>query len=260
MNEPQPPVDDEIVSAVLDGEATAEERALVEASPEAMARLDQLRRAAERVAEPVVPLSEATADDLLHAVLPPSVDTTPRPGDQLAARRERRARGARVLGAAAAVAAAALLVVGLASVIGRSSSDESASSGASADTSSAAGEGLDDTAGLAALPDLGAASGTDVLLDRLGTLVEQPADFEHEFEESGRTASDGAVAPEVASSSSFASCPAPTTSPDASWVLVATGTLPSGSVVLFTDGPPAPGSRVVVVDAATCAVVGEGTI
>ena len=40
MNDDRSPIDDELLSAVLDGEATAEERALVEGSPDALARLE----------------------------------------------------------------------------------------------------------------------------------------------------------------------------------------------------------------------------
>ncbi len=44
---PLSPDDDELVSAYLDGEATVEERALVEGNPRLLARVDKLRRTAE---------------------------------------------------------------------------------------------------------------------------------------------------------------------------------------------------------------------
>lgn len=54
MNTLDPSERDELVSAYLDGEATADERALVEASPELMARVETLRSIAAMVAAPIV--------------------------------------------------------------------------------------------------------------------------------------------------------------------------------------------------------------
>jgi len=47
--------DDELVSAVLDGEATAEERARVAADPVLSARLAEFTAVAEAVGAPVAP-------------------------------------------------------------------------------------------------------------------------------------------------------------------------------------------------------------
>lgn len=52
--------DDEIVSAVLDGEATAAEQARVEADPELRHRMAEMSRVREQVAAPVTPLDELT--------------------------------------------------------------------------------------------------------------------------------------------------------------------------------------------------------
>src|SRR5690242_15956422 len=53
MTDPTPRPDDELVSAVLDGEATADERALVEADPASRQRLSELRAARDLVAAPI---------------------------------------------------------------------------------------------------------------------------------------------------------------------------------------------------------------
>jgi hypothetical protein len=92
------PVDDDLVSAVLDGEATSGERALVEGSPEGRRRLEELRAAAAAVP----PLEGATADALIARALdaaptPVTVESSPTApsvaADELVARRRRRDTG-----------------------------------------------------------------------------------------------------------------------------------------------------------------------
>lgn len=107
-----PSPDDEIVSAVLDGEATAAERAQVAADPALSARLDELRRVRAAVAEPVEPLDEVSVRRLLDRALD-SASSVPstrlaslRPG-----RRGRRYGAAVGLGSAAVVALLAMLVL-----------------------------------------------------------------------------------------------------------------------------------------------------
>lgn len=53
MNDLTPQERDELVSAYLDGEATAQERAMVEADSDLLARAEQFRHAAEEIASPV---------------------------------------------------------------------------------------------------------------------------------------------------------------------------------------------------------------
>ena len=53
MTEPLRPPDDELVSAHLDGEASAEDSARVDADPQAQARLAELRVIRDAVARPV---------------------------------------------------------------------------------------------------------------------------------------------------------------------------------------------------------------
>ncbi len=132
--------DDELVSAVLDGEADADEIARVEGDLVLAERRRELAAVAAAVAEPVVP--PAALDDLLgialaaadegsvtsaHGSRTPSVPGTPSiPGTpgvaDLGAARRRRERTRRVLAVAAVVAAIALAVPVLGS-LGRSSND-----------------------------------------------------------------------------------------------------------------------------------------
>ena len=118
---------DELVSAVLDGEATDDERARVAADPALQRRLAELGAIATAVAEPPTPLPPPVADDQIAAALDAWVglesrtDRTVAPVtgaevvDLGAARSRRRPARQFALGAAAAlvvVVGAALLVVG----------------------------------------------------------------------------------------------------------------------------------------------------
>jgi hypothetical protein len=62
MSDPILPPDDDLVSAVLDDEATPEERARVAADPRLQARLEELRAASAFVATPVEPPPAGAAD------------------------------------------------------------------------------------------------------------------------------------------------------------------------------------------------------
>jgi len=121
MTDPTPRPDDELVSAVLDGEASADERARVEADPASRQRLAELRAVRDLVAAPVPVPSEAreaaiaaalglydagsggVAGDPGTTFAPPR--PTPPPTDDLAARRASRrgTGGGRFLAAAAAI-------------------------------------------------------------------------------------------------------------------------------------------------------------
>lgn len=63
------PQDDELISAVLDGEATPEEVSRVESDPHLQDRLAAMRAAAEAVAQPVAPLDELSAARLRSSAL-----------------------------------------------------------------------------------------------------------------------------------------------------------------------------------------------
>jgi hypothetical protein len=292
MNDDRSPIDDELLSAVLDGEATPEERALVEASPEALARLEQLRAAAARVAEPVVPLAADVSARLLaraldeaplatptHAAAPvvdgpatADLPVGPVRRDELSRRRNRRRSWA---GALAGVAAAVLLVVvgvSLARVGSRATSSDSASSGSAATTAngSAAADAAAPTAGgstyATSLAQLGSLPDTATVLARFAVLEASGADFDHQFDavspESGANERSQATTNDVAPvPAPGTSCPVPpiTPAPGESWAAAAVAQLPGGPVIVMVDRAGGAGARVLVVDAATCAVLAEGT-
>lgn len=99
----EPPIDDELVNAVLDGEADDATVARVREDPALAARLAELRAVAQAVAEPVTPLSPEAVDQLVATALEAAG-----PRDELAQRRSR--RGWQNPVARWAVAAAVVLV------------------------------------------------------------------------------------------------------------------------------------------------------
>ena len=108
MTEPFRP-DDDLVSAVLDGEATRAERARVEGDPALQARLAEFAAVREAVGAPVRPPTEMRRDAAIAAALdaaPASAATSEAEVVPLPPRRDRREAG-RFL----AVAAAVLLVL-----------------------------------------------------------------------------------------------------------------------------------------------------
>lgn len=176
-----PAPDDELVSAVLDGEASPDEVARVEGDPVLAERLRELRAVATAVAAPVAP--HPALDDLLGRALasadepPAETPSTPVAPDptathtsgvaDLGAARRRRERTRRLLAVAAVVAVLALAVPLLGSLDeGDTDSAETASvsAGDAADpdtvgeadeslsTADGAGSGLDDATAEAAVP------------------------------------------------------------------------------------------------------------
>lgn len=76
MTEPLPPLTDEDLSAVLDGEAGPEVVARVQADPAARSRLDAFRAAGDALRQvPVETLDAETVDDLIQRALSEAVDT-----------------------------------------------------------------------------------------------------------------------------------------------------------------------------------------
>lgn len=162
--------DDELVSAVLDGEATAEEVARVEADPALRARLEELRRLSTRVATPP-PTAPALAarEDLIAAALTAAgrdERDAPESGHvaevvDLGARR--RVPPPWVLGVAAAIAVLVLLAVPLALRDDGTKQDTAAAPTTVVETNAAEGGGersTDDAAAPSAEADVGA--GTEV--------------------------------------------------------------------------------------------------
>ncbi|MCU1372331.1 MAG: hypothetical protein JWO77_3525 [Ilumatobacteraceae bacterium] len=133
MTDPTTPSDDDL-SLALDGEADAELQARIDASLEALARLEELRAAAAQVAAPVAPLDDDTVDTLITAAL-----DTPVAPPRVAARRR---RGATPWLVAASVIL--LMAVGLSLVwAGRGSEDDQAGASrtASGQQDTSAGDG-----------------------------------------------------------------------------------------------------------------------
>jgi hypothetical protein len=260
MTDPEPPIDDDVVSAVLDGEATPDERALVEGSSAGRRRLSELRAAAEEVGRPVDPLTPATIDRLVGRAL----DAGPQPvrGDVAPLHR---ARAARRWGTAVAAAAAAVLVAGgivaVARGIGSGSSSDSASSASdvtamadaeSADNATGTREqqsaesstsGADDGTATAATPAQG-----DVV--DLGTQADAESAL-RSLEQLG-SGSPRSVLNEQQFAAADGTCTDALRTPDQAVTVVAVAVLPSGPATVLAT---APGARWLVVDDASCAVL-----
>lgn len=136
---------DEIVAAYLDGEATSEERASVEADPELLARVEVMREIASMVAEPVPPPSDELRAQHISRALAASA-TAPNV-TALAPRRRRWSGNLAVVASAAAIIAIALLAVPLLLLSAGDSDDDSVATSAATDDGDSA---LDDA--IAAAP------------------------------------------------------------------------------------------------------------
>lgn len=158
---------DELLSAYLDGEATADEAARVEGDPGLQGRLDELRGAAALVATPVESLPAASADAMIEAAV--AAHSTVAPVVVLARRRR--------LLTVASIAAAVLVLGAIAIGVTRSRDSSKSTSftavgaplSASVPTREAtgAGAGANDTSGAAAASstvDLGDFADLDALL------------------------------------------------------------------------------------------------
>ena len=137
MTDHSTPTDDDL-SLAHDGEADAELLARIEASPEAQARLEQLRAASRLVGNaPVPPLADGTVDELIATAL----DTPVAPARRTSTTSRRRGAAPWLVAASVVL----LMAVGLSLVwAGRSSDDDQASAtkaSESADGIEAAGGG-----------------------------------------------------------------------------------------------------------------------
>ena len=68
MSDPTPP-DDELISSYIDGEATLDEVARIQADPELRARIQEFEAAKDLLSTPVTPLPEADVDRLIDNAL-----------------------------------------------------------------------------------------------------------------------------------------------------------------------------------------------
>ena len=140
MTDPRRP-DDELVSAVLDGEATAAERARVTGDPVLAARLAEFEAVAERIRRPVPPVADGTRDRAIERALAadPAAEADSEVSNLDQARGRRLTRSNRVLAIAAAVVGVMVLAGGLLTLSGDDNSDQAAGVADSAAETTAAG-------------------------------------------------------------------------------------------------------------------------
>jgi hypothetical protein len=269
---------DELASALLDGEATIEERARAD-DPEITARVARFGEVASVVGSEVEPPTDAERDAAIAAALDAwdeQVSGAGRPRvDELAERRDRSRRMLRLVG----VAAAALAVVGLgAALVDRLPDGGDDDAGVAVEASGGEAEGSDEaTAETEAADDSGAAeapateSGPQtgeftVDGDDLGRFEElDDLLFESAARLAAGAGSDAGAAlePDAAVLEAALAC-APTALPTEQTVSALGGatvlraTLDTREVLVFAL-PTADGPRVVVVDAETCEVLADRT-
>ncbi len=167
--------DDELVSAVLDGEATPDERARVAADPVLSARLAEFATVAEAVGAPVAPAPAEARDTVIAA----AVAEARRPDPVVVPLRPRRPTGSFL--AAAAAVLAVLLVAGL--FAGRlgggddqgAESADSADSGSDGTEESGGAEAADDATAEAETADTAADAFSDAATVELGAVEDEAA-------------------------------------------------------------------------------------
>jgi hypothetical protein len=156
MTDPFRP-DDELVSAVLDGEATAEERARVEADPVLSARLEEFAAVRDQVAEPVQPWSGADRERAIAAAKAAVRHHRAEPVGTVRPLRRRQGEVPRFLAVAAAVL---FVLLGIGFVASQTGGDDAGDDSASSDEA-AGGESQEDSAGDTAALEGGAGAGDD---------------------------------------------------------------------------------------------------
>ncbi len=270
MNE-DPRPDDELVSAVLDGEATLEERALVEGSAEGRRRLESLRSVAAQVGHPVPPLSDATITRLVDRAV---AEAQPAPSSGRSGRRWR----TWVAAAAAAVVllgAVAALVRGVGPA-GRSDDTASSASPTVADREASGGSIAAPAAEATPTPepvlprvaDLGPQPDATTALDQALVLTGARSGANASASSSPAPSASSAESPlgaDEAGAGSVAAdqkaCPPPDEAlgDAAGWDAVATAELPTGPIVVWRGPDPTGAARLVAVDLTTCAVLAHRT-
>jgi hypothetical protein len=189
------PAHDELVSAHLDGEATADEAARVEGDPALRARLETFTAVRDAVRAPVPALGDAERDALLARVA--AAATAPSPVVSLESRR----RPSRVIAVAAAVIAIVFLggALGMLARDGDGGDGDSAATGASATSlfpQSALAGGSDSAAETARRDTaLGSFPDTAALVDWLRTMPAADAGSASTYSQSTATTSAGPPEP-----------------------------------------------------------------
>lgn len=171
MTDFEPSDRDELVAAYLDNEASAAERAQVEADPELLARVEAMRQVADLVAESVVPPHLELRNQHIANAL--SVSATATNVTSLAPRRRWSPQFAGVLSAAAAI----MLILFVGSLVLLSGSDDADETASTVTTADQADDGGGDDAAAADEPATEAASlgDADDSIGVAGTELEAPA-------------------------------------------------------------------------------------
>ncbi|HEY2812937.1 MAG TPA: hypothetical protein VGJ03_05700 [Acidimicrobiales bacterium] len=233
--------DDELVSAVLDGEATEEELARVSRDPELSARLRELEAARDLVASTPISAAPATArDDAVAraiAVMPASLEARRR-------QNARKSRAARVVAIAAAVVVLAAVVGGILALATRGRTQSSATSAAASGSGSSSGR-ADTGAALPPAPataapvttDLGSYASREALVASLRQAafgLESGAPSQGPEQGQDRTATGAAQQPAAGNAGELSTVPSCASHPDTR--LVGTAVLAGRNVVVFVYG------------------------
>jgi hypothetical protein len=176
MADPTPLSDDELVSAYIDGELTADERARVESDPDLLAILRLMNPVVAATRAPVAPLSPDASARLIGRALdaisteaPETADAAMAPVVDLTARRARRNQMLTRVGAVAA----GVLVVALAGAAIRAGTDSSTSDEtASVSAEDASDEVQDRSSGDDAGDAASEESGTDAMAAEMAPAAE----------------------------------------------------------------------------------------
>jgi hypothetical protein len=253
MTERLPPAPDddrdELASAYLDGEATPEETARVEADPALTARVAELRAVARAVADPATPPDDQARDQAIERAMAAFDDVARGTPVDLAAERRRRSRTRLwVASVAAAVLVALVAVPLLARTMGDGGTDTASQTAdedavasdrqtTTAEESAGAGGGSDSEPEAAGneRPFLGSFADEEALLDGVSSAAFAPT--------------NGDVSPLAAATP----CPLPDSASDPVAVYDATLAGDPVTVVVFAD--PYSAQRVVVLDARCEALV-----
>jgi hypothetical protein len=240
--------DDELVSAVLDGEATDEEAARVRADAALSARLAELRATRNAIAASVTPPSSEQRDALI-AVAVTSANATAAARPTADVRDRRRRRVLRVASIAAAVLAVIGVVGAIAALSGRESRNAGSTVAGQAPSSSDAAPAAAPQSTSPSLEANPSAAATDGLAD-LGSFQtpQELVDAVTTYTTSARQ--DLQAAPQAPANSSSAGVPCGSRS-DVTYV--ARASLSGQPVIVIVSG--SAGQQTIEVDDLNCAVV-----
>ncbi|HEX2384723.1 MAG TPA: hypothetical protein VHI95_18915 [Acidimicrobiales bacterium] len=245
--------DDEVVSAVLDGEATDEEVARVDADAALSARLAELRSARDAIAEPVQLPSARQRDAAITTAMAEmaAVGSEPATTRQVVDLRQRRHRRAlRVASIAAAVLILVAMVGAIAALSGRDNRQASNAAGQASSAAALPAAGAADSLASAAAgapapsgpaSELGSFQTPEGLVDAVRHLQQSSATFSQEEKSQRDTAS-------AAPSAAEGSC-----QPRADATFVASALLSGQPVIVIVSGRP--GQQTVEVDDVNCTVL-----